>query len=156
MLQEKPIESLASVRSSSGSDIHVDIRSWLANDPKASFGSWKTRMPAKASEIPTTKKKKEEGKVTVKDKDRELEKRVVKVKFLMEKYGGRWLNVIRSSESHFHHASAQTCFETGDRAVAVVACFVLPDSGLSSLTHVFTLEFEQKNICERDLRNLCR
>ncbi len=44
------------------------------------------------------KKKKEEGKVTVKDKDREMEKRVVRVKFLQEKYGLRWLNVIRSSK----------------------------------------------------------
>ena len=58
-------------------------------------------MPTKASEVPTVKKKKEEGKVTVKDKDREMEKRVVRVKYLMEKYGFRWLDAVRSSKSVF-------------------------------------------------------
>ena len=56
-------------------------------------------MPTKASKVPTVKKKKEEGKVTVKDKDREMEKRVVRVKYLMEKYGFRWLDAVRSSKS---------------------------------------------------------
>ena len=97
MLQDKPFDTLTSIRSPAGTDIHVDIRSWLAGDPKASYATWKTRMPTKASEVPTVKKKKEEGKVTVKDKDREMEKRVVRVKYLMEKYGFRWLDAIRSS-----------------------------------------------------------
>ena len=56
-------------------------------------------MPTKASELPTVKKKKEDGKVTVKDKDREMEKRVVRVKYLMEKYGFRWLEAVKSSKS---------------------------------------------------------
>ena len=55
-------------------------------------------MRPKASEVPTVKRKKEEGKVSVKDKDREIEKRVVRVKYLMEKYGFRWIHVIRSSK----------------------------------------------------------
>ena len=97
-MQDKPFDALTSIRSPAGTDIHVDIRSWLAGDPKASYSAWKTRMPTKASEVPTVKKKKEEGKVTVKDKDREMEKRVVRVKYLMEKYGFRWLEAIRSSK----------------------------------------------------------
>ncbi len=103
------MEALTSIRSSSGTDIHVDMRPWLAGDPRASFNAWKSKMPPKVSEVPTVKKKKEEGKVTVKDKDREAEKRVVRVKYLMEKYGFRWLNAIRSSESYFIVGSVHLC-----------------------------------------------
>ncbi|ELU10961.1 hypothetical protein CAPTEDRAFT_154354 [Capitella teleta] len=69
-------------------DLHIDSQSWLAADPNASFASWRRYMPDKGIDLSASGKKKE------KKRDPEMDKRVNRVKYLMEKYGQRWINKV--------------------------------------------------------------
>ncbi|KFM56803.1 E3 ubiquitin-protein ligase UBR4, partial [Stegodyphus mimosarum] len=75
--KDKSVESLATINIAAGMKVGVDLKGWLAGDPKQSYKMWKQQMPAKISDpniANISKMKKEE----------------VHNFHLIEKYGGRW------------------------------------------------------------------
>ncbi|XP_067662559.1 E3 ubiquitin-protein ligase UBR4-like [Haliotis asinina] len=56
---------------------HMDVKQWLAGDPRYSYCQWRKRLPRRAVTEETETKKEEE-------------KKEVRARYLMEKYGMRW------------------------------------------------------------------
>ncbi|KAI0242917.1 E3 ubiquitin-protein ligase UBR4 [Lamellibrachia satsuma] len=102
--KDKLVDSLSSVKTS-GSQLHVTAESWLSGDIQASFKAWRKNMPHKAVEFVSKKRKeervKEEKTKEEKDRDldRDLSRRVIHIKYLMEKYGSRWKSVLSKGSS---------------------------------------------------------
>lgn len=115
--KDKPVDSLCTVRMVT-EDLHVNLAAWLRGEASASFQNWRHNMPKKGeghllyltsglefdyisywfvivcvlfgtgSEVATKKKRSDKDKEKVRD---DHERRVVRVKYLTEKYGLRWL-----------------------------------------------------------------
>lgn len=67
-------------------ELHIDAKAWLIAHPKSSYAEWKKNMPCKGIDIAAVLSK---NKNNEKSRDKVLERRMTRVKFLMEKYGSR-------------------------------------------------------------------
>ncbi|CAH0393187.1 unnamed protein product [Bemisia tabaci] len=71
--KEKSLESSATIKPAE--NIRIDLRKWLAGDPKHTFETWRQRMPANIPESPT---------------DKTPSKDEIRSQFLAEKYARKW------------------------------------------------------------------
>ncbi|XP_036368081.1 E3 ubiquitin-protein ligase UBR4 isoform X5 [Octopus sinensis] len=101
------------------SGIHMNAKSWLAGDPKFCFQNWRRYLPKRNDKAsPETSKKKKE------------EKNEIRSRYLMEKYGQRWLLKMWKMpclQLHLSQSSwlRQAMFCTSSRLARNTACAII-------------------------------
>ncbi|XP_064650064.1 E3 ubiquitin-protein ligase UBR4-like isoform X3 [Lineus longissimus] len=85
---DKTVDSISSVYAAA-QELHISARGWLEGDQDCSYQAWKDKMPIKVAVESTAPNNKSATPSTPKKKDKE-ERREIRNKYLMEKYGRRW------------------------------------------------------------------